>query len=433
MMLSPALQHRSGLTPQSPFHHHQHNPSASTAKPPSMVVPSTQIHEPAQLPTPNQSGPTTMPTDEDGNDCSPQDFSGRGKRLTLVEQKSLFRLCEQYMNRYDAHEYPKSFWMKISELLLKSTGRKYSWQSCRRRMQQYVEKRKTYWAAFDADKTLPDLGDMDEDLASDIDDWMGRCELRLQKEEKERRDKAQQSELEQAELARALKLQRTYEWAKNLPPPEEMERQPTHWGMPPHRFVIMDGRLLQGLDLAFHLSKVRPDESRQLALDAVLLHGEFGYPSAAPDQKPKPDPSGPCLGIFNPRDRKRPLDAVDGVASERPTQRPRTDLDPHPQLQPQPQAQAQPAAGDKPSDKRESPAAMLARKNVDRVVNNLWLQFAKGIAPYYEEHRDQPQTNKQFGLVLYDLYRDLGRSFTKAVNRLVDLDWDSEYESASEY
>lgn len=441
MMLSPAPQHRSGLTPQSPFHHdlhnhhhqHHHNPSASTSKPPSMVVPSTQIQEPAQLPTPNQSGPTTMPTDEDGNDGLPQDFSGRGKRLTLEEQKSLFRLCEQYMNRYDAHEYPKSFWMKISELLLKSTGRKYSWQSCRRRMQQYVEKRKTYWAAFDADKTLPDLGDMDEDLASDIDDWMGRCELRLQNEEKERRDKAQKTELEQAELARALKLQRTFEWAKNLPPPEEMERQPTHWGMPPHRFVTMNGRLLQGLDLAFHLSKVRPDESRQLALDAVLLHGQFGYP--AHDQKPKPDPSGPCLGIFNPGNRKRPFDAIDGAASERPARQPRMDLDPHTQSQsqPQPPTQAQPASGDKPSEKRETPAAMLARKNVDRIVNHLWLQFAKGIAPYYEEHRDQPQTNKQFGLVLYDLYRDLGRAFTKAVNRLVDLEWDSECESASQY
>ncbi|RHZ65661.1 uncharacterized protein CDV56_107348 [Aspergillus thermomutatus] len=435
MMLSHPLKHRSGLTPQSPFHHqhhqhHIHNPSASTAKPPSMVIPSTQIQEPTQLPTPNHSGPTAMPADEDGNDGSPQDFSGRGKRLTLPEQKSLFHLCEQYMNRYDAHEYPKSFWMKISELLLKSTGRKYSWQSCRRRIQQYVEKRKAFWAAFDADKTLPDLGDMDEDLASDIDDWMTRCELRVEKEEKERREKVQQSELEQAELARALKLQRTFEWAKNLPPPEEMERQPSHWGMPPHRFVIMDGRLLQGLDLAFHLSKVRPDESRQLALDAVMLHGELGHPQPAHDQKPKPDPSGPPLGIFSPCDRKRPHDAVDGAAaaSERPARRPRTDLDPHPQLQPR----AQPGADDKPSEKRESPAAMLAQKNVDRMVNSLWLQFAKGIAPYYEEHRDQPQTNKQFGLVLYDLYRDLGRAFSKAVNRLVDLDWDSEYESESE-
>ncbi|RLL99164.1 hypothetical protein CFD26_105628 [Aspergillus turcosus] len=434
MMLSHALQHHrpgSGFTPQSPF---QHRNLFSGS-----MLPSMQIQEPAQLPTPNQSGPTTMPADEDGTSGSPQEFSGRGKRLTLAEQKSLFRLCEQYMTRCDAHEYPKSFWIKISELLLKSTGRKYSWQSCRRRMQQYVEKRKTYWAAFDADKTLPDLGDMDEDLASDIDDWIGRCELRLEKEEKERKEKAQRSELEQAELARALKFQRTFEWAKNLPPPEEMEPQPSHWGMPPHRFVIMDGRLLQGLDLAVHLSKVRPDESRQLALDAVLLHGKFVYPSTstAPDQKQKPDPaaSGPSLGIFNPCNRKRPHDAIDAdvAASERPARRPRTDLDPNPNPQTQTQPQAQPAAGDKPSEKTESPAAMLAQKNVDRIVNNLWLQFAKGIAPYYEEHRDQPQTNKQFGLVLYDLYRDLGRSFTKAVNRLVDLDWESEYESVSAY
>jgi hypothetical protein len=367
-----------------------------------------------------------MPADEDGTSGSPQEFSGRGKRLTLAEQKSLFRLCEQYMTRCDAHEYPKSFWIKISELLLKSTGRKYSWQSCRRRMQQYVEKRKTYWAAFDADKTLPDLGDMDEDLASDIDDWIGRCELRLEKEEKERREKAQRSELEQAELARAMKFQRTFEWAKNLPPPEEMEPQPSHWGMPPHRFVIMDGRLLQGLDLAIHLAKVRPDESRELAIDAVLCHGFENTPSET-GQKPKPNPPapGPSLGIFNPCNRKRPHDAIDAdaPASERPARRPRTDLDQNPQ--------AQPASGDKPSEKTKSPAAMLAQKNVDRIVNNLWLQFAKGIAPYYEEHRDQPQTNKQFGLVLYDLYRDLGRSFTKAVNRLVDLDWESEYESGT--
>lgn len=397
----PAEQ-RSGLTPLShPIH------CLSTFKPAVIIK-----HEPAQLPTPNQSGPTAMP-DEDG---SPQDFSGRGKRLTLAEQKSLFRLCETYMNRCEAHEYPKSFWIKISELLLKSTGRKYSWQSCRRRIQQYVERRKAFWAAFDAKKTLPDLGDMDEDLASDIDVWMTRCEGRLETEEKERQEKAQQAEVDQAELARNLKLQRTFEWAKGLPVPEEMDRQPTHWGMPPQRFIVANGRLLQGIDLAFYLTKKRREEYETRRLELVAAKPQTD--SDVPPQDQNLVTSGGSLGISSPGGRKRACEAL-AALPERPAQRPRLDPNPHP------------SSGETSSEKKESPGAALAQKNVDRIINNLWLQFAKGIAPYYEEHRDQPQTNRQFGLVLYDLYRDLGRSFSKAVNRLVDLEYDSEFGSLS--
>ncbi|EAW08472.1 uncharacterized protein ACLA_032070 [Aspergillus clavatus NRRL 1] len=400
-------EHRSGLTPQSrPIHHY----SASMSKPTVLLD-----QEPVQLPTPNQSGPIVMPDDESG---SPQDFSGRGKRLTLAEQKSLFRLCETYMNRYDASEYPKRFWIKISDLLLKSTGRKYSWQSCRRRIQQYVEKRKAFWAAFDADKTLPDLGDMDEDLASDIDDWMTRCEKRLEKEEKERRDKAYQAEIEQAELARSLKLQRTFDWANGLPPPEEMELQPDHWGLPPHRFVVCDGQLLQGIPLAHYLCK-KSRENHRLALVAAKLQSD---PDAPPVQDQKPEPAGEPGNHPIPNDRKRPRED-DPADLERPAQRPCL----------APEQLPQPIPGDPSAEKKKSAGATMAQKNVDRLVNNLWLQFAKGIAPYYEEHRNQPQTNRQFGLVLYDLYRDLGHAFNTAVNRLSKLDYYSEEdESISE-
>ncbi|KAJ5132982.1 hypothetical protein N7448_007140 [Penicillium atrosanguineum] len=60
--------------------------------------------------------------------------SGRGLQLNKRQEEALIRISKERQGTNYFSEHSKAFWLEISKLLLKETGRVYSWQSCRRRM-----------------------------------------------------------------------------------------------------------------------------------------------------------------------------------------------------------------------------------------------------------------------------------------------------------
>lgn len=60
--------------------------------------------------------------------------SGRGKPLTSSQEAALIGICRARRTEQDLNNHTKSFWKTLSTELLMTTGRVYSWQSCRRRM-----------------------------------------------------------------------------------------------------------------------------------------------------------------------------------------------------------------------------------------------------------------------------------------------------------
>ena len=64
----------------------------------------------------------------------PTPASGRGLQLTTRQEETLIRISKERQGTRNFSEHSKSFWLEISKLLLRETGRVYSWQSCQRRM-----------------------------------------------------------------------------------------------------------------------------------------------------------------------------------------------------------------------------------------------------------------------------------------------------------
>lgn len=71
---------------------------------------------------------------EEPPDSPPAPPSGRGKQLTRFQEAALIRISKERQGINPFIEHRKAFWLGISGLLEKETGRVYSWQSCRRRM-----------------------------------------------------------------------------------------------------------------------------------------------------------------------------------------------------------------------------------------------------------------------------------------------------------
>lgn len=60
--------------------------------------------------------------------------SGRGTQLTPSQETTLINICMSSRGEDRLSNHTKSFWKSLSAELFQSTGRVYSWQSCRRRM-----------------------------------------------------------------------------------------------------------------------------------------------------------------------------------------------------------------------------------------------------------------------------------------------------------
>lgn len=64
----------------------------------------------------------------------PTPASRRGLQLNKRQEEALIRISKERQGTSNFSEHSKAFWLEISELLLRETGRAYSWQSCQRRM-----------------------------------------------------------------------------------------------------------------------------------------------------------------------------------------------------------------------------------------------------------------------------------------------------------
>ncbi|PYI30660.1 hypothetical protein BP00DRAFT_426367 [Aspergillus indologenus CBS 114.80] len=177
---------------------------------------------------------------------------GRGKQLTIPEQVCLVKLCAASMDDYDAHAYPKSFWIKIANTLEMRTGRRYSWQSCRRRIYTYVAKRSAYYESFRQGRPHPTI-DIPKEVLGLLNHWISDIdrakytENRLAEEvrtkpkpvapvaapvHKETTTAQPAARVTLPEHDMVVTMNRVYTWLRNLPPPEEME-QMAIWGEEP--------------------------------------------------------------------------------------------------------------------------------------------------------------------------------------------------------
>ncbi|GAB1191902.1 hypothetical protein APSETT444_001086 [Aspergillus pseudonomiae] len=151
------------------------------------------------------------------------EHSGRGIQLTVNEQQCLIS------------HYPKSFWIRISTALQEQTGRRYSWQSCRRRIIGYITKRKAYWAAYKYNQ-IPEC-DIHSDVAEDIDSWMGSCDKKLGRPVRHEvalkaAEKPEEAPPLRVSVQQLIKYTRVSNWVESLPPPAEMDPLPTKFGIP---------------------------------------------------------------------------------------------------------------------------------------------------------------------------------------------------------
>ncbi|GAB1204216.1 hypothetical protein APSETT445_002865 [Aspergillus pseudonomiae] len=139
------------------------------------------------------------------------------------------------MDHYELGHYPKSFWIRISTALQEQTGRRYSWQSCRRRIIGYITKRKAYWAAYKYNQ-IPEC-DIHSDVAEDIDSWMGSCDKKLGRPVRHEvalkaAEKPEEAPPLRVSVQQLIKYTRVSNWVESLPPPAEMDPLPTKFGIP---------------------------------------------------------------------------------------------------------------------------------------------------------------------------------------------------------
>lgn len=66
--------------------------------------------------------------------------SGRGLQLSKEQEVVLIRIAKERQGTNHFKDHTKAFWLGISDLLRKETGRVYSWQSCQRRMLAWESK-----------------------------------------------------------------------------------------------------------------------------------------------------------------------------------------------------------------------------------------------------------------------------------------------------
>ncbi|PYH99949.1 hypothetical protein BO71DRAFT_393918 [Aspergillus ellipticus CBS 707.79] len=392
-----------GCTPQS-----QNNPSLPVSKPDPVVFPSKDTHQPS--PSMELIAST-----------------GRGKQLTIPEQVCLVNLCAASMGYYDAPTSPKSFWIKIAAKLEIRTGRRYSWQSCRRRIQTYISKRNAYWDAYDDGRTLPTLDIVDE-VMEGLDSWAAKCEMcedvqhaRLQptrqtlapeasdplatKIEPPKHVEPLRTLPEQGLVHHSTKLDRVWNWLRSLPHPEEMD----------HMAVWAGDLKAPSLLRAFPSVPTAPAGKPQVTLASLIRearykkHGEQQpdpMAGAGPELDPAPA-SLPQLSLALPTtttSNKRPHEADDAVP-ERPARRIRAD----PGSQP---------SGSSPAEDFVD-GATLRMKLVETYFESTCGRLIDRLSARLRGHdTKQPNAPGSCESILRDLFKDVGVAVAKAVIRM---------------
>ncbi|BCR84430.1 uncharacterized protein ACHE_11832A [Aspergillus chevalieri] len=217
-------------TPQS------ENPSPWPAsKQVSVILPAASTE---QLPTPDQSEGVMVNGLRIVEGIPPD---GRGKRLTWEEVDVLVRLCMERTVENEIQTRPKKWWSETSDLLFARTGRSYSWQSCKRRMQQLVYACRvhrdgiTNHLDYEDSCLQRDLRQLPHDLCSEMVEWMNKTTVPSQqvlvdktkaidakRAERVLERQREGGEKQQERDYHKRKHDRVWKWLSSLPPPGEM-------------------------------------------------------------------------------------------------------------------------------------------------------------------------------------------------------------------
>ncbi|GKZ99839.1 hypothetical protein AnigIFM60653_006896 [Aspergillus niger] len=376
-----------GSTPQSP-----NNPSPSASK--AALIATHQPSASLDQSTPIESLP----------------FAGRGRQLSVPEQVCLVNLCAAAMNDDDAHNHPKSFWIKISNKLELQTGRRYSWQSCRRRIQTYISKRKAHWEAYANGDPYPGV-DIDAEVWDLLTSWLAKYNTPRDVTVKvppeapaalpTRVEPPQVLEPvrvvpEQGLVQVSTKIERVWVWLDSLPHVEDMESMRTWTG-------YVDA-------LADWMSRSKVRRERRFVFQKTKTgeeqpeFGADGNPDPALAYLPQP-PHQPSLALHDPLPgNKRPREIDDSFA-ERPAQRIRVDPGSHPSGTPYAEEQV-----DNAHLKRklvESYFESTFGKLIDRLSARFRAQGAK--------QQDAPGSCEA---IMRDLFKDVGVAVAKALVRM---------------
>lgn len=296
-------------TPQS------ENPSPWPAsKQVSVVLPTASTE---QLPTPDQSEGVMV-----NGLCIVEGIlpDGRGKRLTWEEVEVLVRLCMERTTEDEINTRPKKWWAETSDLLYARTARSYSWQSCKRRMQQLLcacrlFKDGTADRLEFADAGLQrDLRQLPHDLRSEMIEWMNKTvpseqqnvlgkikalgERRAERQLEKQRPGGEDGEKQQERDYHKRKHDRVWKWLGSLPPPGEM-------------LSALDGsdRTERGRNAA----SAQRDRSRSPRREATKYRQRS--PLGRRDPQPASTPTGKIERYFEP-DHPRDSREQDAVKNE---------------------------------------------------------------------------------------------------------------------
>ncbi|KAE8152435.1 hypothetical protein BDV25DRAFT_151129 [Aspergillus avenaceus] len=397
----------------------------------------TSLAVPAKIPdqasTPTASKPTL-------DDTTIEPYHGRGIRLNVYEQQCLISICRDLMEHYELGHHPKSFWLQVSASLFQQTGRRYSWQSCRRRIAGYIEKRKAYWFAYKLNQD-PEC-DMHDDVADDLDSWMGSCDRRAGRpvrqevamksvEKPEERNTSGPVQL--VSMQQLIKYTRVANWVDSLPHPREMDSLPTKFGIPSltwsspfynlQTLSYSQSPSQSPLQAEFPLNRQRPGAPRATQLPTSETPSYAGLPNGHPEnsrksanevivERPERAPSATqnraSYAQENPHNtqagNKRPRDDDhDNAAVEPPARRLRKD------------PTSQPTESISPNREDAANDAMAIDGSVENTFGKLW----ERVAPLFKDPAltSHPTAIKSES-IMRDLFSEIGTALAKAFSRL---------------
>ena len=152
--------------------------------------------------------------------------SGRGLRLSVIEERCMVNICLEHMSSPLAQDYRKCFWEKMTGLLYQETGREYSWQSCKRQMTRLLDTVRMHSDMrqdLPGNDTLPVPTSYNEYLFLDTEvvqkiesffrDIVDRIALQEEIDEQEERERKSMDP----------KVERVETWLSRISPPDELE------------------------------------------------------------------------------------------------------------------------------------------------------------------------------------------------------------------
>ncbi|KAF7586562.1 hypothetical protein BBP40_008661 [Aspergillus hancockii] len=348
------------------------------------------------------------------------------------------------MEHYELGHYPKSFWIRVSTELQERTGRRYSWQSCRRRIAGYITKRKAYWAAYKLTNQEPEC-DMNEDIADDVDSWMGSCDRKLGRPVRHEvalkaaeKPPVEETPPLRVSVQQLIKYTRVSNWVESLPPPAEMDPLPTKFGIPslswcppftshqslsnsqspsqsPRLNDISMYRQRPGAPRGIHLAPSNTPSHRDQPTEQQDVSGKVANGLATERPEHAPRTGDELSAAYNQGSQlpetshntqvsnKRPRDNDDIEEIDRPVRRLRQDPPTHP------------SGGLSPNHEITANGTKAIDSSVENTFSKLW----ERVAPLFKD----PILNQSLAAVksesiMRDLFGEIGMALTKAFSRL---------------